>query len=191
MTPLYKSYNDAELTALLSSGDLDAFTEIHNRYYAVLYNHAYKRLQDSEVVKDILQELFIRIWDARETIDLKTGLSAYLFTAVRNRILNVYRHHKIKENYITSFQNFLNNNTEPIADELLRVKELMAIINAEIASLPPKMRRIFEMSRQENLSYQEIAENLGISALTVRKQVQNSLKILRVKIGAYLYMFLF
>ena len=190
MTTLYQSYSDAELTELFKSGDLGAFTEVHKRYYGQLYNHAYKRFPDREGVKDLLQELFISVWNGRETIDLKTGLSVYLYKAVRNRILNVYRHEKIKENYISSFQNFLDNNNDPIADEILRVKELIAIINTEIAALPPKMRRIFEMSRQENLSYQEIAEQLNISALTVRKQVQNSIKILRTKIGAYLFMFL-
>lgn len=190
MTTLYKSYGDAELTTLLRSGDLAAFTEIHSRYYGLLYSHAYKRFPDREGVKDILQELFTTLWNNRETIDLKTGLNAYLSTAVRNRILNVYRHEKIKEEYIHSFQNFLDTNTEPLADEVLRVKELVTMINAEVARMPPKMRRVFEMSRYENISYQEIAEHLDISVLTVRKQVQNSLKILRAKIGAYLFMFL-
>lgn len=187
MTTLYKSYSDVELTGLLKSGDLGAFTEIHERYYALLYSHAYKRLPDREEVKDILQELFVNIWNNREAIDLKTGLAAYLSTAVRNRILNTYRHEKIRADYISSFQTFLDGKNQPVADEMLRVKELVAIINAEVAGMPPQMRRIFEMSRKENLSHQQIAEELNISLLTVRKQVQNSLKILRAKLAAYLF----
>lgn len=190
MSTPYKSYNDTELIALFKSGDLNAFTEIHNRYYALLYSHASKRLADLEEVKDILQELFVNLWNNRETIDIKTGLSAYLYVAVRNRILNAYRSEKVKSNYITSLQAFLDNKSEPIADELLRIKELTAIIDAGVAEFPPQMRRIFEMSRKENLSHQAIAKELNISALTVRKQVQNSLKILRTKLAAYLYTFL-
>jgi len=190
MAAPYKSYSDNELLALFKSGDLSAFTEIHNRYYPLLYSHAYKRLPDQEEVKDILQELFVTLWNNRETIDIKTGLPAYLSVAVRNRILNAYRNEKVKASYITSFQTFLDSNHEPIADELLRIKELTAIIDAEVAEFPPQMRRIFEMSRKDNLSHQEIADQLNISALTVRKQVQNSLKILRAKLAAYLYMLL-
>jgi RNA polymerase sigma-70 factor (family 1) len=190
MTTSYQSYSDNVLIALVKSGDIDAFTEIHNRYYVKLYSHAYKRLPDREEVKDILQELFVSVWNNRETIELKVALPAYLYTAVRNRILNAYKHEKVKTDYLAAFQNFLDNHTEPVADEQLRLKELTTMIEAEVSEFPPQMRRVFEMSRNEALSHQEIADELNISTLTVRKHVQNSLKILRAKLSAYLYMFL-
>jgi RNA polymerase sigma-70 factor (family 1) len=183
----YESCNDDELIVLLRKGDLDAFTTIHKRYYGVLYNHAYKRLPDREEVKDLLQELFTYIWNNKETIKFNINLQAYLYTAVRNKILNVFKHQKIKSDYITSFEAFLVND-EPTPDETLRIKELINIINAEVSALPPQMRLIFEMSRNANLSHHEIAEKLQISPLTVKKQVNNSLRILRVKLGTYFFM---
>lgn len=186
----YDSYSDVELTGLLRQGDISAFTAIHSRYYGVLYIHAYKRLSDREEVKDILQELFTCIWNNKETIHLNINLKAYLYTAVRNRILNAFKHKKIRSDYIVSFEQFFSHNG-PAPDETLRIKELIAIIDAEVSALPPQMRRIFEMSRNANLSHQEIAKELNISPLTVKKQVNNSLKILRVKLGVHFFMLFF
>ncbi|WP_183578397.1 RNA polymerase sigma-70 factor [Mucilaginibacter sp. X5P1] len=186
----YNSYSDDELIILLKQGDLNAFTAIHNRYYGVLYSHAYKRLADREEVKDILQELFTCIWNNREVITFNINLQAYLYTAVRNRILNVYKHKKIRSDYVASFESFLVNN-EPTPDETLRIKELIALVEAEVQSLPAKMRLIFEMSRNSHLSHNEIAEQLNISPLTVKKQVNNSLKVLRLKLGTHFFMLLF
>jgi len=155
-----------------------------------LYSHAYKRLPDREEVKDILQELFTYIWNNKETLKFNLNLQAYLYTAVRNKILNVFKHQKIKSDYITSFEAFLVND-EPTPDETLRIKELISIINAEVCALPPQMRLIFEMSRNANLSHSEIAEKLQISPLTVKKQVNNSLRILRVKLGTHFFMMFF
>jgi len=188
--PAYYNYSDAELADLLKKGDLSAFTAIHTRYYGVLYSHACKRLSDREEVKDILQELFIYIWNNREKLDFNINLQAYLYTAIRNRILNVFKHQKVKSDYIASFEKFTAKN-EPLPDEILRNKELIAIIDAEVSALPPQMRMVFELSRNANLSHREIAEKLNISPLTVRKQVNNSLKILRVKLGTHFLMLFF
>lgn len=182
----YSKYSDQELLVLLGKNDAAALAEIHNRYYPILYAHAYKRLPEREEVRDILQELFIYLWNTRNTITFTGHLSGYLYTSVRNRILNVYKHKKVRSGYITSFQEFLVQ-SEPIADEMLREKELVALIEREVSALPTQMRIIFELSRNQHLSHQEIADKLNISPLTVRKQVNNSLRILRVKLGSYFY----
>lgn len=186
----YNKYSDDELISRLRLGDLSAFTAIYIRYHGVLYSHAYKRLPDREELKDILQDIFIYIWNNRESINFNVNLQAYLYTAVRNKILNVFQSQKFKSDYITSFEELVVNN-EPIPDEALRHKELISIIDAEVSALPPQMRLIFELSRNANLSHKEIAEKLNISPLTVRKQVNNSLKILRVKLGPHFLMLFF
>jgi RNA polymerase sigma-70 factor (family 1) len=187
---VYYSYSDADLITLLKQGDLEAFTSIHRRYYGVLYSHAYKRFPDREEVKDILQEVFTTLWNNRESINFNVDLRTFLYTAVRNKILNVFKHHKVRTDYITSFQKLIENN-EPTPDETFRIKELIALVEAEVNALPPKMRAIFEMSRNANLSHHEIAEKLNISPATVKKQVNNSLKILRVKLGTHFFMLFF
>lgn len=182
------SFTDAELLARLKHGDVDAFTEIHSRYYALLYRHALHKLDDSAEVQDILQELFSFLWDNRETIQFTTGLPAYLYAAVRNRIINAYRRNKQKYDYADALAVVMYSNTAE-ADHNIRLKQLTQLIEAEVGKLPAQMRLVFEMSRKQNLSHQQIANELDISVLTVRKQVQNSLKILRVKLSTYLFSF--
>ena len=183
----YQKCSDSELTFLLKEGNHAAFNEIHKRYYALLYNHAFKRLPYREEVKDILQELFTFIWNNRETLVFTSGLAAYLYTSVRNRVINVFTKQKVRTEYAESLQNYLRVG-ENITDWKIRERELTALIEKEIAALPPQMKRVFELSRNEHLSHNEIAELLNTSPLTVRKQVQNALKILRSKLGANLFL---
>lgn len=182
MLPYCKT-TDNELIRLLREGDVNAFGEIHRRYYPVLYGHAYRRLPEREEIKDILQEIFTYLWNNRLTLTFESGINAYLYTCVRNRIINLYKHHKIKDVYLHSLECYVQN-PDMNADERIRTKELVALLEQEIEALPPKMSLVFRMSRQEQLSHKEIADKLNISVFTVRKQINNSLKILRIKLGA-------
>lgn len=187
---LYSRLSDVELLDKLKSGDSIALTEIHSRYYAILYAHAYKRFPYREEVRDILQELFTYLWDNRESIVLTTGVPAYLYTAVRNRLLKLYRHQKVRGQYAESLQGFMDQ-AEDTTYEQIHEKELIASIEREIASLPPQMRLIFELSRNENLSHNEIAEKLNLSPHTVRTQVRSALRILRIRLGANIFFLFF
>jgi RNA polymerase sigma-70 factor (family 1) len=188
--PCYKIQTDQELVHRLKDSDEFAFTEIHYRYYAILYRHAYKNLADEQEIEDILQDVFIYLWHNRLAIDPAENIAAYLYTAVRNKLLNNFRHSKVKQKHISSLQSFINNH-QPETDESIRMKQLAAIIDAEVSQLPPKMRQVFEMSRNDNLSHQEIAEQLQISTHTVKKQVNNSLKVLRLKLSGKFFSFFF
>lgn len=182
----YSGYTDQALLAAMRAGDSMAFTEIHNRYYPILYAHAFRRLPYREEVNDMLQELFLFLWDNRGK-EFSGHLSGYLYTSVRNRIINVYRSRKVRSDYMDSLQNFLDNNVPAIADNLLREKELTSIIESEVSALPAQMRVIFQMSRNLHKSHLEIADELSISPLTVKKQIYNSLKILRSKLGPHFH----
>lgn len=183
----YSSITDYELTIFFKDGDLVAYTEIYKRYTGILYGHAFSKLQDREEARDIVQELFTTIWAGRENIPLTENLAGYLFKALRNRILNLISRKKIESEYITSLQDFINKG-EAITDHLVREHELAALIEREIAGLPPKMRAVFELSRKANLSHKEIACQLNISEKTVKNQVNNSLKLLRAKLGLLAYL---
>jgi RNA polymerase sigma-70 factor (ECF subfamily) len=163
-------------------GDRAAYTEIYKRYTGVLFAHAYHKLQDREEARDAVQELFAVLWSKRETISISSTLCGYLYSAVRNRVLNTILHKKIESGYISHLQKFTHQ--EAITDHLVREKELSLLIETEVAMLPSKMREIFELSRKSNLSHREIAHQLDISEKTVKNQVNNALKILRVKLGS-------
>lgn len=181
---LHRKLSDEELFILLKEQDHAAFTEIYNRYWGLLYIHAKKILDDEDEVKDVLQELFTALWAKADNIELTVSLSAYLYSAIRNKILNLIEHKKIKRNYADSIGMFLDKGNF-ITDEQVRHKELARLIEKELKLLPPKMREIFELSRKECLSHKEIAGRLDISDKTVRKQVNNAIKILRIKLNIF------
>lgn len=183
MESTYSAYSDEELFSLLRQNDSAALAEIHARYSPILYAHAYKRYPYREEVRDLIQELFIYIWDHRQELTFTTGLAAYLYAAVRNRLLSHYRKQKVRQEYSQSFQVFIDEGSNTTEDQLLE-KELTVLINKEIAALPPQMKLVFELSRNQNLSHQQIAEQLGLSPHTVRTQVRSVLRILRSKLGA-------
>lgn len=187
--PVYSSYTDLELANLLKAGDHTAYTEIYNRYIWVLYGHAFAKLQNREEAKDVVQELFVTLWAKRGFVPFHTNLAGYLYTALRNRILNIIAHKQVESEYIGSLQCFLDN-SEAETDYLLRQNQLAALIEKEIAALPAKMKEVFELSRKANLSHKEIAEQLHLSEKTVKNQINNALKILRVKLSLFIYLLL-
>lgn len=186
----YTKHTDEELIALLKKDDVQAFGELHNRYYGLLYVHAYKRFPFREEVRDILQDLFLYLWHNRGNLTFSTSVPAYLHVAIRNRLFKLYRHEKVKNQYTDSLQNFMEEAVET-ADGFLIEKEMTLLIEREVSALPTQMRIIFELSRNQNLSHKEIAEQLGLSPHTVRTQVQRALRILRSKLGMSIIFVLF
>lgn len=186
----YNTYSDLDLALLLKRGDKPAYTEIYHRYKKPLYSFLWKRTQDRELIIDILQDVFLSVWDKRENINFEKSLSGYLFSSVRNRLLDAIAHEKVQQRYIDSFYNFINL-SEASADTLIRSKEMSAIIAKEISALPPRTREVFELSRHSNLSRREIALQLGISEQTVKSHMFNALKILKLKLGSLMFFILF
>ena len=186
----YNKYSDADILLLLKEGDHFAYTEIYDRYHAQLYVFAYRRLKNREEAKDVIHELFLKLWNDREGIAERFELAAYLYSALKNRIINLIAHQKVSTKYIESFNQYLNHLSNNNADFLARQNELHQIIEKEIASLNPRTRKVFELSRKANLSRKEIAEELGIAEETVKSHMHAALKILKVKLGD-LYIFIF
>jgi RNA polymerase sigma-70 factor (ECF subfamily) len=186
----YNSYTDVELTDLLKSGNHAAYTEIYDRYSGLLYIFAYKRLRDREKAKDLVHDLFLTLWANHESLFFTSSLPAYLYSSVRNKIINIITHNKIEEQYIDSFKHYMDNLMDNKADHLTRHNELNSFIESEIAALSPRMRLVFELSRKSNLTRKEIADRLNISEETAKSQLHCALKILKVKLSLYSY-FLF
>lgn len=183
----YSSLSDAELTTLLKSGDALAYTVIYNKYFDPLYIQACNKLKHKEEAQDIIHELFAHLWNKRDELVIKSNLASYLYTSVRNRILDNISHQQVESKYANSLQNFINEGY-CITDHLIRERQLATLIEKGISDLPPKMREVFELSRKQKLSHKEIAQQLNLSEQTVKKQVNNALKILRVKLGTMLFL---
>lgn len=165
----------------MKQGDHAAFTEIFNRYTNLLYLHAYNKLRNDTEARDVVQEMFIRLWDKRTLIDEGNNLSGYLYRSVMNGIFNLLKHKKVVTNYADAFSRvpYQSGGT----DHLIREKQLKAFIEAEISALPPRMRAVFELRRNEHLSNKEVADRLEITESTAADQMKKALKILRSKLG--------
>jgi RNA polymerase sigma-70 factor (ECF subfamily) len=185
---VYSNHTDSDLVALLKKDNQRAYTEIFERYSKVLVNHAYKILGDHDQANDVVQEVFLAIWNKKNEIVLTGSLSSYLYKATRNKILNHIAHEKVVSRYADSIVDFIQNDYVP-SDANLREQELEAIIEKEIALLPAKMREVFLLKKVEELSYEEIALQLNITDKTAKQQVYNSLKILRGRLKPLLSVF--
>ena len=179
---------DVELIQLIKTGGKGAFEEVYDRYWAPMYVHAFKMLKDEDEAKDTIQELFAHLWARRQELELQSSLKGYLYTALRNRILNIFESRKVRGNYIESLALYFEEH-HLVTEERFREKELENIIEREIANLPEKMRTVFELSRKQHLSHKEIALELQISDKTVKKQINNAIRILKLKIS-YLFILL-
>jgi len=186
---VYKSLSDQELNSLLRNGDHAAFTELYKRYWALLYRNARKMLGNEEDATDVVQEVFITLWEKAPSLLENNSLSSYLYSAVRNRIINQINRNKLKIRYLNSLKDFLEKG-ECVTDTTIRERELAESIEKEITLLPAKMRKVFDLSRKDNLSYKEIAKEINISEGTVKKQVHNAIKILRIKFGMLFFLLL-
>jgi RNA polymerase sigma-70 factor (family 1) len=182
----YKSYTDQQLIALLKDSSQPAFTQIYDRYQSLLFIYACKITKDENEAEDIVQEVLFYLWDKRHVLTFEHSLSSYLYSAVRYKFFNLLDHKKVRVNYAESFQAFIDQDSVQ-ADYMVREKELSQLIEKEISLLPEKMREVFELSRKQHLSHKEIAERLGISEKTVKNQVNNALKSLRVRLGLVIF----
>lgn len=186
----YQSLSEEELINHLRASDHSAFTEIYRRYSYQLFVHAYKKLQDEDLAKDAIQELFTWLWHKREIVLAEGNLIGFLYTAMRNKIFNFFAHEKVESKYLESLTSFIKANHGLPADSLIREKELEYYIDKEIQALPTKMRVIFELNKKEQLSYKEIAEKFNVTENNVSKQVRRATKILKKRLGPYFLFFL-
>ncbi|MCF0255727.1 MAG: RNA polymerase sigma-70 factor [Bacteroides heparinolyticus] len=174
-----KSPNDERSLVLrLINGDEEAFCELYAAYKNRLIYFAMRFFKSYEYAEDVFQDAFIIIWQSRSFLNPDTSFSSYLYTIVRNRILNQLRdlsnQDKLKE-YILQQAVDYNNDTR---NEIL-ANDLKQLVSLAIQRLTPRQREIFEMSRELQMSHKEIAEALGISINTVQESISTSLKSLR------------
>jgi len=184
------SLSDFELLSLFQNGDRKAYEEIYHRYWAIIFRHARKMLQDDEAAKDIVQDVFSAFWTNGPRLNIGKNISGYLYSSLRYKFFDLIDRQKVRNDYLLSLERFIDT-MENSPDYRVRERELQEIIEKEVDALPEKMREVFILSRKANLSYKQIAESLEISENTVKKQINNALKILRSRLGTTILMLFF
>ena len=180
--PTYETYNDIQLVEKIKTNDQAAFQYVFRRYYQELCNFALKYLKVETASEEVVQEMFISIWEKRQKLRVQSSLKAYLFVSVKNRSLN-YLNSKAtqvsKKSHSTSADDPIQISDESSIENALRDEELQTLVHEAIQSLPARCQEIFRLNRLEGLSYQQVADHLKLSKKTVEAQMGIAFKKLR------------
>lgn len=182
--------SEQEIIGAIREGNERIFEEIFRKYYQSLCNYANSILKEMDEAEEVVQNLFLSIWEKRSDLEISISLKSYLYRAVHNHCLNRIKHLKVREEYQQYAVNFYDASYESVSQTVMK-NELETKIEEAIRKLPEQCRLIFRMSRFEELKYHEIAEQLELSPKTVENQIGKALKILRVELAEYLPLLLF
>jgi RNA polymerase sigma-70 factor (ECF subfamily) len=172
----YSSYTDEQLLHFTSESDSHAYTEIYYRYSKDIYLVAWNGTRDRDKAEDIVQEVFVSLWQRRKEVEI-TILKGWLLGATRFQVLKAFRQQKADTNFLAR----LANASQVIFEnDPAAFKELQERIPAVMGSLPEDQQEIFRLHREEQLTYREIADKLGISIKTVEKKMSLTLRHLRL-----------
>ena len=168
-----KAYQLEAEPALLqraSTGDRNAYAVLYQFYLPKLYHYLYGILRSKEDTEEILQDIFLKLWEKKEELTEITTLNSYLFKIARNRLMNLYDHQKVRRKAM----DYIGRDGETTGDNAensLIYKQYSEIVQRALNQLPPKRRQVFEMSLQQDMSHDQIAENMQISKSMVKKQL--------------------
>lgn len=182
---VYDNLSDVQLWDKIKCGDKVAFDQIFARYAPKLITHGYNKYRDREQSKDFTQDIFIKLWDNRETQTFNGTLEQFLLVSMRNSFYNSFKRQTVKDRYMESILQYANGESAH-ADHLICEKDLAKQIEKEIEDLPERMREVFNLRRKYNLTYEEIAKMRGIKVSTARKHNYNAKGILRKKFGDFI-----
>jgi len=177
LAPLRTAWDDVALVQALAQDDELAFAEIYERYYAPLHAQARRKLPCAHDAEELVQDLFIALWHKRHTAAIQQ-LNAYLFTALKYRVIDCVRARLVRKKYATTFPQHLAK-PDRGTEETVAAADLHAALNASVRHLPAHAQAVFRLSRLEYRTVPEIAAQLRVSPKTVEYHLARSLKLLR------------
>jgi RNA polymerase sigma-70 factor, ECF subfamily len=181
-----EDYSDYELIKLIrEKDDKQAFQLLYDKYWDKLFAAAIIKIHDEEEVNDIVQNLFVTIWIKRKELNINNNVDAYLFRALKNRIINFYKKKYLTADKLDQFSKNSAAKTDSDAENRCTYKEVESIIAREVDSMPDKMKQVFILSRDEQLSSKRISEILSLSDQTVRNQISKAIKRIKITLEKY------
>ena len=188
---------EIELVAKIEEGDLQAFQQLYEEFYVSLCVYARRFTRANEIAEEVVQDVFLTLWEQQGRLTITASLKAYLFTSVRNRCLDHLKHLQVVNRYNEYYSNLLRDAedlyifSQESGDAWLIAGELEKKLTDAVDLLPEQCRRIFMLSRYDGYKNQDIADNLGITINTVQRQISIALEKLRVSMKKYLSLLLF
>jgi RNA polymerase sigma-70 factor (ECF subfamily) len=178
-------YSDEQLMFRINNDDEQALELLFKKYYSQLVRFAREILKSKDQAEDMVQEVFVKIWDKRKTISINTQAKAYLFVAVKNHCFNQLKLNERKYWMDEGMEDDIRISTSEGHNQL-DAKQLEQHIKLAIDALPPKCGLIFKMSRFDEKTYKEIAEILGLSVKTIENQMGKALMLMRGSLAPYI-----
>lgn len=161
------------------------FEEVFKTHFKALHAYACTLLREDSLAEEMVQQVFFKIWEKKEFLKIESSATAYLYRSVYHECLNYLKHQKVR----AAYQQYAATMGEPTtggAAQKIQLSELQQQIDRALSELPEQCRTIFQMSRYEELKYQEIADRLGLSVKTIENQMGKALRLLREKLRDFL-----
>ncbi|WP_291529827.1 RNA polymerase sigma-70 factor [Bacteroides sp. UBA939] len=170
--------DDKELVALVKEGNNDAFSSLYRQYWGKVYNFSKLYIRSAQEVEEIVQEVFVKVWETRDRLDEAENFKGYLFIITRNLIFNNFRKSFNEDFYKVSVLDAIEESSCNIEEEII-ANNLKEYIDQLIKEMPARQKEVFSLSRENHLSYKEIAGKLDISEKTVERHINEALKYLK------------
>jgi RNA polymerase sigma-70 factor (family 1) len=176
------------LLLLLKEDDEVAFEALYNHISKRLFQFVYGKVRSKEVTEEILQEIFVSLWNNRKTLEVNISIEAYLYGAAKNKIMSFIRSELVRKKYAAEFTRFAKERYDNSVEEQINANDLQMILQLKMAELPGQCRAAFRMSRMEHKPILQIAEKMNISTRTVENYITQALRHLRTNLGELLFL---
>jgi len=179
ISPKPSDPSQQDLLTLLRHDSEAAFESLYGRFTRRLFNFVYNKVRRKDMAEEILQDIFISLWNNRKTLHIATSIDAYVFGAARNKITTYVRSELVRKKHAAELTRFAQDAYDNSIQEQLDADDLQAMFQSRIAELPDKCQLAFRMSRMEHTPNAQIAEKMNISTRTVENYITQALRHLR------------
>lgn len=176
--------SEKHLLSRIRNNDIEAYKYLFELYYRDLYFFAHKFIENKEVAEEIVQDVFIFLWENKDSLDINKSIKSYLYASVKNRAIN-YLKSKINNINFVNIDSAISENFVLPANHHLELKELDLLIQKAISLLPHRCKEMFHLSRNSEMTYQEIADALDVSKETVKSQISEAIKKIKTFLNKY------
>lgn len=171
------------LLSLIKEDDQVAFGSLYDYVARRLFKFVYSKVRKKEATEEIIQDIFVSLWNNRKTLQVNTSIDAYLYGAAKNKIMSFVRSEHVRKEYAAEFTRFAHEHHDNSVQELLDVNDLQVILQLKMAELPDKCQAVFRRSRMEHTPIAQIAAEMKISTRTVENYITQALRHLRTSIS--------
>lgn len=171
-----------QLLALLKAGDTLAFTELYNRYKQDIYRYGIAIVKLPYLAEDIVHDVFVKLWDGRQSINVHTQFRSYLLRICHNRSIDINKKIAADRELTNQLVHYVSSVREDEASSQEELQRYEDLVREALDTLTPQRRKIYEMCKTEKMTYEEVARELNISRHTVKTHISQTLSLLRTYI---------